>query len=724
MERAAANSSTSNAGGTPGVHFSGRVQLEEPSTVDLIRPVEETMSRKTTESSLQKGVSEFFQDTVTTMLRRKTTLTPLIRSSKTSTKSLQDNLNDSAFADIARSDSFQYVTLLIIVLNAIWIGIDTEWNHDHKRDLDSDGVDDVDSYPLEPGSIVIENIFCVYFFVEVVIRFLAFKLKLSFWKDAWFVFDSVLVFFMVLETWVLKIIEAVLDGGSGNTGFASFSALRLMRLLRLTRLGSLMRQFPELMVLVKGIIASTKNVAWMLVFLLLIMYVFAILLTSIIAKPPPHSPELTPDDAGYLFGSLGSSLMTLFTQGVLGDNLADIVDVILSEGVLLMWVFWLFFGIASLTLLNMLIAVLCMVIETKANEERDVACDMELRRNLEEAFLLIDVNLDGVITTNEFNSIRHMPHLRESLAACGIDSSYMDDELQRLQDAIFAVGTEELSFTDFATKVLDLQPQRHASCLAMEILRSNQITKCNRLSSYMTAIEDGLRRLGEIQGSGQTHEEEQTSCLSHVPAHQLVRALKDRMCQVPHCLEDSSLSALPARTEESCFSDISCIPKVSSNRPQAGFAIEATEGDYHPLSLRVSPKMSARQHPLFKILSGRHFVHGWQVARDVARQLSKRPLPLLELSASVKTIPAAEIRQIIDAIPEMFEHRQDDVIALRRLEEHLQGCPNYVSRRPMSQIPCNCVSRLCDVLVNCPCELPSEHPALEERWPQPPEFLE
>lgn len=346
-----------------------------------------------------------------------------------------------------------------------------------------------------------------------------------------------------------------------------------------------------------------------------------------------------------------------------------------------------------------------------------MTCEMELRMQIEAAFLLIDLNLDGAITAREFETIKDMPPLREALAACGIDTAYMDDQLQRLQNAIFVSGTEELSLEDFTTKVLDLQPQRQASCLAMELLRSNEITQCKRLNSYMDSVEDGLRRFGEIKGCGPSQP------LSRIPAHHLLRVLKDRTRQAQHNQDVSSLSAFPVRTEESCLSDLSFIQKVSSNLPGTRFAMDAIEGDDHPHSPIVSPRLLARQHPLFGDLVLRPPPGGWQAARDVARNLAKSPLELLDLSESVTTLSVPELEGLFDALPEMFARNPDNTIALRSLEEHLQGCPKYGSHEGwMSHSPCNCVWRLCDALLNSP---RSEcNSILEERWPQPPELLQ
>lgn len=49
----------------------------------------------------------------------------------------------------------------------------------------------------EPVFIVVENIFCVYFVIELALRFGAFRYKRDCFKDAWFCFDSLLVALMV-----------------------------------------------------------------------------------------------------------------------------------------------------------------------------------------------------------------------------------------------------------------------------------------------------------------------------------------------------------------------------------------------------------------------------------------------------------------------------------------------------------------------------------------------
>merc|ERR1712172_159917 len=140
----------------------------------------------------------------------------------------------------------------VIVANAVWIGVDTEWNHENLRT--DDGL------PLEPLSIVVENFFCVYFTVEVLIRFGSYREKKLCFFDPWFVFDSCLVGCMIFETWIMGVIVKAIVKSDGSGGVGPLSALRLLRLLRLARMGRLMRFVPELGKLVKGIIKAARSV--------------------------------------------------------------------------------------------------------------------------------------------------------------------------------------------------------------------------------------------------------------------------------------------------------------------------------------------------------------------------------------------------------------------------------------------------------------------------------
>merc|ERR1740130_2513681 len=84
---------------------------------------------------------------------------------------------------------------------------------------------------------------------------------------------------MIFETWVMVIVEIIVASTTGNV-LGQLAPLRLLRLLRLARMGRLMKFVPELGKLVKGMVMAARSVVFILIFLVLVIYVFAIIFTS------------------------------------------------------------------------------------------------------------------------------------------------------------------------------------------------------------------------------------------------------------------------------------------------------------------------------------------------------------------------------------------------------------------------------------------------------------
>lgn len=197
------------------------------------------------------------------------------------------------FQRIALHSVFENVTLGVIAANAIWIAIDTDLNS-------ADAL--INAHPVFQ---IAEHMFCFFFSFEWFVRFMAFKNKCAGFQDLWFVFDTALVFMMVVETWVLTSFMIV-SGSSAGGGLGNVSVLRLIRLLRLSRMARVLRQMPELMILVKGMAASLRSTFFVLVLLVLIMYVFGIAFTQLTSGT----------EAGDMyFASIADSMYTLLVTG-------------------------------------------------------------------------------------------------------------------------------------------------------------------------------------------------------------------------------------------------------------------------------------------------------------------------------------------------------------------------------------------------------------------------
>lgn len=171
---------------------------------------------------------------------------------------------------VARKFLFEQVTLFVVLLNTIWLAIDADYNSASVL---------VDAAPVFQA---VENLFCLYFSGELLVRFLAFKRKRNACKDYWFVFDSFLLTLMIVETWLISIIivaagaKAALPGGT-----SLLRVVRLVKLLRLTRMSKLLRAAPELVIIMKGLVYASRSVCVFFLLWVMIVYVFAILFKQI-----------------------------------------------------------------------------------------------------------------------------------------------------------------------------------------------------------------------------------------------------------------------------------------------------------------------------------------------------------------------------------------------------------------------------------------------------------
>merc|ERR1719199_1177200 len=168
---------------------------------------------------------------------------------------------------------------------------------------------------------------------------------------------------MVLETWIFPMF-----GLAG--ALSQLSVLRLLRLLRISRMARLMKKIPELVIIIKGLIASFRSVGCTAILQVLILYVWGILFTS------QFHETGDPDDApiAEYFGTMGKSMFTLFIMGTVLDDVTASTDAIRESGNLWMLACYIaFILISSFTILNMLIGILCEVVGATAESEKTKA---------------------------------------------------------------------------------------------------------------------------------------------------------------------------------------------------------------------------------------------------------------------------------------------------------------------------------------------------------------
>lgn len=347
---------------------------------------------------------------------------------------------------IARAPAFDHCTQAVIGLNALWIAVDTDNN---EADVLIDA---------EPVFQIVENFFCFYFAFEWVCRFMSFKRKRDCARDAWFCFDTALVAIMVLETWVFTVLLLAGAGGSGG-GVGNAGVLKLFRLVRLTRMARmarLLRAMPELMVMIKGMASAMRSVFFTLCLLACIVYVFAI---SFVQLMGPRG-ALEPTEVGNrLFKNVPVAMNNLLLGGTMPDQ-ADLVNEVGGENSMMRLLILFYILLASLTVMNMLVGVLCEVVSVVSAVEKEQLLVNFVKSQLLQLLESIgfDPNSKDKIDKGSFDVLLAKPEAARTLQEVGVDVIGLVD----LTDFIFR-DCEGLSFPEFMDVVLQLRGSNTAT---------------------------------------------------------------------------------------------------------------------------------------------------------------------------------------------------------------------------------------------------------------------
>lgn len=249
---------------------------------------------------------------------------------------------------------------------------------------------------------------------------------------------------MVAETWIMTIVFAAI----GANFKLPTGPLKLLRMLRLARLVRLLRTFPELMTLVKGMVVACRAVLSSLVLVVILVYVFGIVLHMFLK-----------DNASiaHLFETLPKCMWTLTLSGVFLDNLQDALDSLMEhEQFFSVFVFFLFILLASITVMNMLIGILCEVVSAvKAEQEETLAVDL-MKSTVLVMLKHLDADMQGDISREEMQMVLEDRDALEVLTTLQVNPFHLTD----LMEMYFQEGDSTLTIEFVMELILSCRGNR------------------------------------------------------------------------------------------------------------------------------------------------------------------------------------------------------------------------------------------------------------------------
>merc|ERR1719149_630593 len=80
-----------------------------------------------------------------------------------------------------------------------------------------------------------------------------------------------------MDTWMLQVMTKIRENDGGGVKIPT-QPLRMLRLFKLTRMARLMKAFPELVTMIKGLVRSLRAISSSMILISLMVYVWAIMM--------------------------------------------------------------------------------------------------------------------------------------------------------------------------------------------------------------------------------------------------------------------------------------------------------------------------------------------------------------------------------------------------------------------------------------------------------------
>jgi len=292
---------------------------------------------------------------------------------------------------------------------------------------------------------------------------------------------------------------ATAGSSGGGSGLGSASVLKLakmLRVVRMLRVARLMRSCPEFFILMKAISSASRATFFTCSFLFVILYVYSIAFTLILRDT---------DVGAELFSSVSVSMQTLFFQVTMGDGITDVTQAIIDESMLALIVLGSVILIATITLMNTLIGVLCEAITAVAEHERMAIqislVDATLREILEEG----DTDHDGSISKDEFIQVVNSRTAVLALEDIGIDVVGLAETADYFFEEHNELGSDfskRLLFDDFMQLLLQLRGSNKATVKDVVDLRKHMhkmLRNIDDIGCIVATMAEGMKPVKQIQ---------------------------------------------------------------------------------------------------------------------------------------------------------------------------------------------------------------------------------
>jgi len=330
---------------------------------------------------------------------------------------------------------FESVISLAIVANIILFGVESQLALEGRS---------------MPWTGPVEIFFLIFYSLECVVRFIA-----AGWFafcDRWFLLDVVLVMSSLVEQMFVLVTGEAADS-------QQVMILRTMRLIRLVRTFRMLKKMRSIWGLVNGLLNCGETMASTFFLLAVVLYMFGVLGVELIAQDVGLQED--PTTKAILernFSSLSVTMLSL-TQFVTMDSIADMYLPLTVVKPWLALYFGLLISVVSISLMNLVTAVMvegALDIASKDRLEEQKLEKLAVKQLLKDLLLIFDfVDSDdsGEISITEVKELDRNP-LPVQIQSI-LDQACVDSMLE-LFDILDVNSSGKLSRLDFIEGLLEI----------------------------------------------------------------------------------------------------------------------------------------------------------------------------------------------------------------------------------------------------------------------------
>jgi len=354
-----------------------------------------------------------------------------------------EELNESpaqkAVGKVLRMKGFDYIMGIIILFNMVVIIIETD---------ESAASDDPVStwIPIAGWSIL------VIFIIELIARL--FLYRYHFFRDEWNVFD----FVIVVTDFVFSVCGLIFGS------VFPVSTLRVFRLSKLARISKVFRVFPELRLMMAGLIGSMRAIFWGMILLTFILLVWAIVAVQFIHPLNKELPEMGAyrqcERCHRAYASVFEATLTFSQQIVAGDSWGEASIPLIEHHP---WTAFYFMGVfltVGMAVLNLILGVVVNVAQRAHDDLKVEMEDEERMKKMETHNHLLGICKDldkddsGQLSKEELEQgFREREDFRNSF----IEMDLQEEDLEIVWTILDSDRSGTVSYSEFVSQIYKLR---------------------------------------------------------------------------------------------------------------------------------------------------------------------------------------------------------------------------------------------------------------------------